>query len=98
MEDWLTSERQPENSVYVLLATAYYRVENYSKVIEHISTAIKNDRDPKEDWYRLQLSAHMSLKQYKSAINVLETLITRYPHRKIYWDQLAALYQQQENS
>jgi tetratricopeptide (TPR) repeat protein len=96
MEDWLASERQPENSVYVLLATAYYRVENFSKVIEHIQTAIKNDPDPKEDWYRLQLSAHMSLRQYKSTINVLETLITRYPHRKIYWDQLAALYQQQE--
>lgn len=96
MEDWLANERQPENSVYVLLATAYYRVENYSKVVEHIRTAIQKDRDPKEDWYRLQLSAHMSLKQYKSAINVLETLITRYPHRKIYWDQLSALYLQQE--
>lgn len=96
MEQWLTSEGQADNSVYVLLATAYYRVENFSKVIEHIRTAIKNDRDPKEDWYRLQLSAHMSLNQYKSAINVLEILITRYPHRKIYWDQLAALYQQQE--
>ncbi len=96
MEQWLASEGQADNSVYVLLATAYYRVENFSKVIEHIRTAIKNDRDPKEDWYRLQLSAHMSLNQYKSAINVLEILITRYPHRKIYWDQLAALYQQQE--
>lgn len=95
MENWLSKESQPENSVYVLLATAYYQIENYSKAIEHIRTAIKNDRDPKEDWYRLQLSAHMSLKQYKAAINVLETLITRYPHRKIYWEQLSALYLQQ---
>lgn len=96
MESWLKNETKPQNSVYVLLATAYYRAENFSKAVEHIRTAIKNDADPKEDWYRLQLSAHMSLKQYKSAISVLETLITRYPHRKIYWDQLAALYLQQE--
>lgn len=96
MEQWLSKEAKPQNSVYVLLATAYFRVENFSKAIERIRIAIKNDRDPKEDWYRLQLSAHMSLKQYKAAITVLETLITRYPHRKLYWDQLAALYQAQE--
>lgn len=96
MESWLANEAQPQNSVYVLLASAYYRVENYSKVVEHIRTAINNDPDPKEDWYRMQLSAHMSLRQYKSAINVLEILIPRYPHRKVYWDQLAALYQEQD--
>lgn len=96
MEQWLSKEAKPQNSIYVLLASAYFRMENYSKAIERIRTAIKNDNDPKEDWYRLQLSAHMSLKQYKSAIAVLETLITRYPHRKVYWDQLAALYQAEE--
>lgn len=96
MENWLNNESKPKNSVYVLLATANYQVKNFSKAVEYIRIAIKNDADPKEDWYRLQLSAHMSMKQYKSAINVLEILITGYPHRKVYWDQLAALYQQQE--
>jgi tetratricopeptide (TPR) repeat protein len=95
MEKWLQSESKPQNSVYVLLATAYYRVDNYSKVVENIRQAISNDADPKEDWYRLQLAAHMALKQYKSAIAVLEKLITRYPHRKVYWDQLSALYLQE---
>jgi tetratricopeptide (TPR) repeat protein len=96
MENWLKNESKAQNSVYVLLATANYQVKNFSKAVEYIRIAIKNDADPKEDWYRLQLSAHMSMKQYKSAINVLEILITGYPHRKLYWDQLAALYQQQE--
>lgn len=96
MESWLENETKPENSVYVLLATANYRAESFGKAVDYIRIAIKNDSDPKEDWYRLQLSAHMSLRQYKSAISVLETLITRYPHRKIYWDQLSALYLQQE--
>jgi tetratricopeptide (TPR) repeat protein len=95
MENWLSAESKPQNNVYVLLASAYYRIDNHSKVIEHISTAIKNDTDPKEDWYRMLLSAHISLKQFKSAINVLETLITRYPYQKAYWDQLSSLYLQQ---
>lgn len=95
MESWLQGEKQPSNAVYVLLASANYRINNHTKVIDYIRRAIGNDADPKEDWYRLQLSAHMSLKQYKSAIQVLETLITRYPYQKVYWDQLSALYLQQ---
>lgn len=95
MESWLQDETQPANDVYVLLASANYRINNHSKVIDYIRRAIRNDADPKEDWYRLQLSAHMSLKQYKSAIQVLETLITRYPYQKVYWDQLSALYLEQ---
>lgn len=96
MESWLQGETQPDNDVFVLLATANYRIDNHTKVIEYIRRAIRNDADPKEDWYRLQLSSHMSLKQYKSAIQILETLLTRYPYQKIYWDQLAALYLEQD--
>jgi len=41
------------------------------------------------------LSAYLELKYYKSAIKVLETLITKYPYKKNYWSQLASLYLQQ---
>lgn len=95
MESWLAAEKKPDNTVYVLLASAYYRVNNFSKAVERIQIAIKNDKAPKEDWYRLLLSSHLSLKHYKSAISVLELLITRYPDKKMYWDQLAALYMQE---
>lgn len=95
MESWLAAEKKPENTVYVLLASAYYRVDNFSKAADRIKIAIKNDKSPKEDWYRLLLSSYLSLKHYKSAIPVLELLITRYPDKKMYWDQLAALYMQQ---
>ncbi len=95
MERWLAAEKKPENRVYVLLASAYYQTNNFSKAADRIKIAIKNAKAPKEDWYRLLLSSYLSLKHYKSAINVLELLITRYPDKKMYWDQLAALYMQQ---
>ena len=41
------------------------------------------------------MSAYLELKYYKSAIKVLETLITKYPYKKNYWSQLASLYLQQ---
>lgn len=95
MEEWLSAEKKPDNTVYVLLASAYYQIENFSKAADRINIAIKNDKTPKEDWYRLLLSSYLSLKHYKSAINVLEVLITRYPDKKVYWEQLSALYMQQ---
>ncbi|HEC75480.1 MAG TPA: tetratricopeptide repeat protein [Methylophaga aminisulfidivorans] len=96
MEQWLTAEKNLENSVYVLLASAYYRTNNFSKAAERIRIAIKNDPSPKEDWYRLLLSSYLSLKQYKSATTVLETLITQHPQKSMYWQQLSALYSQQD--
>jgi len=95
LEQWLKAETSPPNSAHVLIASAYYRVKNYKKTIEHIRVAIKNDKSVKEAWYQLLLSSHLELKQYKSAISVLEILITQYPYQKIYWTQLSALYLQQ---
>jgi len=95
LEKWLKAEASPPNSAHVLLASAYYRVKNYKKTIDHIRTAINNDTSAKESWYQVLLSAHLELKQYKSAIKVLESLLPRYPYKKVYWSQLSALYLQQ---
>ena len=97
LEKWLKADASPPDSAYVLLASAYYRVKNYKKTIEHIRVAIKNDGsgEVKESWHQILLSAHLELKQYKSAIKVLETLLTSYPYIKSYWGQLSALYLQQ---
>lgn len=96
LTQWLQKEPQANSSAYVLLATAYYQINQFTKAVEAIRTAIQRDNAPKENWYRLQLSAHMEMQQYNQAINVLEILIERFPVNKTYWDQLAALYAQQE--
>lgn len=96
LTQWLNKESQANNSAYVLLATAYYQINQFTNAVEAIRTAIQRDNSPKENWYRLQLSAHMEMQQYNQAINVLEILIERFPINKTYWDQLAALYAQQD--
>lgn len=95
LEKWMSAEKSPPINAHVLLASAYYRVQQYKGTVKHITIAIKRDKPAKEAWYQVLLSAHIELKQYKSAINVLETLITRYPYKKDYWSQLAGLYLQQ---
>lgn len=93
---WIRNETNPDNSVYVLLATAHYQIKQFSKTVENIRTAINRADVPKEDWYRMQLAAHLEMQQYDSAINVLETLLTRHPDDKTYWDQLGSLYSRQD--
>lgn len=95
LESWMKAEAEPPTSAYVLMASAYYRLKEYKQVIKHITTAIDNDDSAKEAWYQLLLSANLELKQYKAAIKVLETLITLYPYQQNYWNQLTALYLQQ---
>ena len=96
LTQWLNKESQANSSAYVLLATAYFQINQFTNAVEAIRTAIQRDNSPKENWYRLQLSAHMEMQQYNQAINVLEILIERFPINKTYWDQLAALYAQQD--
>jgi len=96
LEQWLKAESKPDNSAYVLLASANYRVKQYQAALDAISTAIKNDSSAKEAWYQLKLSCYLELKQYKSAIKVVETLIEKYPYKDTYWKQLTALYLQQK--
>lgn len=93
---WISDEPNPDNSVYVLLATAHYQIKQFSKTVENIRTAISRADAPKEDWYRMQLAAHLEMQQYDSAINVLESLLTRHPDDKTYWDQLSSLYSRQD--
>jgi tetratricopeptide (TPR) repeat protein len=96
LNEWLKNEPQANSNAYVLLATAYYQINQFSRAVEAIRTAIQRDRAPKESWYRLQLAAHMEMQQYNQSIDVLEILIERFPVNKTYWDQLAALYAQQD--
>ncbi|MDO8825256.1 tetratricopeptide repeat protein [Methylophaga sp.] len=96
LTQWLKDEPQASSNAYVLLATAHYQINQFSKAVEAIRIAIQRDKAPKENWYRLQLGAHMEMQQYDQSIKVLEILIERFPVNKTYWDQLAALYAQQE--
>lgn len=95
LKRWLEKEQSPPPEAHVLIANAYYQLGQYSLVARHMEEAIKRQANPQEVWYQLLLAAYFELKSYKSAITVLETLIASYDYNKQYWDQLTALYMQQ---
>jgi tetratricopeptide (TPR) repeat protein len=96
LEQWLKAEPSPPNSAHVLIASAYYELNNFSQTVQYMNIAVGNEKQPAENWYQLLLAAHMELKQYVAGIKVLEKLIVRYPQKEPYWQQLASLYAQQD--
>ena len=95
LEQWLSAEFSPPNNAHVLIASAYYELNNFRQTVHHMNIAVHHQKLPAENWYQLLLAAHMELKQYAAGIKVLEKLIVRYPQKEPYWQQLASLYAQQ---
>ena len=95
LEQWLKTEPSPPNGAHVLIASAYYELNNFRQTVQHMNTAVRNEKLPPENWYQLLLAGHMELKQYAAGIKVLEKLIVRYPQKELYWQHLASSYAQQ---
>lgn len=96
LQRWLEADDSPPDNAYLLLATAQYQVKQYTNTVRTLRTLISRASTPKESWYRLMLSAHLEMNQSQQAIEVLQTLIVMNPREKAYWQQISALYQQQE--
>jgi len=80
------------SSAYVLKASIYIRMENYTEAVKAIDAAIAMDDKPKEQWYQLKLASHYELEQYPQAAETLVTIISRWPEKKMYWTQLSQIY------
>ncbi len=78
-------------SAWIMLASAYSRLQQWDKVVEPTNNAIAASEAPPEAWYTLLLAAHYELKNIPAAIEVLETLVTMAPQKKQYWLQLSGM-------
>ncbi|TXL02115.1 hypothetical protein BMR02_00775 [Methylococcaceae bacterium HT1] len=92
---WLKQHPETKNTqVRVLLANAYAQLKQYRKAIPYIEYVIKHSKRPKESWLQLNLALYYELENYSAAAGVLRRLITQYPNKKNYWQQLGSIYQQ----
>lgn len=96
LQRWLDEDDSPPDNAYLLLATAQYQINQFTNTVRTLRTLVSRAAEPKESWYRLMLSAHLEMAQTRQAIDVLQTLIVMNPHEKAYWQQISAMYQQQD--
>lgn len=79
----------------MLFAQIHYQDKHYidslMRIENAISTAEKENKQPKENWLVLQRATHYELNQPKQVTKVMEQLVRLYPKPQ-YWIQLAGMY------
>ncbi len=80
--------------IYAMLANAYAQLKQYRPALKAITQAIQRSKKVPEAWYQLKLALFYELEDYASASHLLKHLISLYPDKKSYWQQLVSVYQQ----
>lgn len=96
LNKWLTVVDTPQPDAYILIAQAYYQMNQYQASIKPILQALqiaKKDNKPfKENWLSLLRAAYYETKQYPQAAKVLQLLVIQHPEKGTYWLQLSGMY------
>lgn len=95
VQKWLSLVREPSPDGYALLAQAYYQTQKYAEAEKALVTSIniskQRGQTPKEAALALLRAIYYERKEYGKAARVLEILVTAYPSKGSYWQQLAGM-------
>jgi tetratricopeptide (TPR) repeat protein len=95
VQQWLSVVTTPSPEGYALLAQAYYQTQKYAEAEKALVTSIQISRErgqvPKEAALALLRAIYYERKEYAKAAKVLEILVTVYPGKGSYWQQLAGM-------
>ena len=64
----------------------------YRKAEPHAEIAVLQATEPRENWYQIYLSILLFDDRYEESLPLLEAMVYRFPEKKSYHRQLAALY------
>ncbi len=92
IEDWLKTAKNPNGSVYYLLAICYNYMENFDAALPNSRKAVESSDKPREEWLSLNASLLLNKERYKDALPIMERLVNSFPAKKIYWTQLSGIY------
>lgn len=92
---WIESQESPVPKDYMLLAMAYFQMEDWRNALDSVLLAIERARqtgmEVEENWWRYLLAAHWELEEFDEALEISKTLLTNWP-KKQYWMQVQGLY------
>ncbi|MDG2244573.1 MAG: tetratricopeptide repeat protein [Rhodospirillaceae bacterium] len=91
-EEWRREVETVNAGALILLANAYFQIEQYNSTIPLVVEAIDMEPEPREQWYQLLLAAYLELEDYVRGADLLEIMVDYFPTKKTYFLQLAALY------
>lgn len=101
MNQWVKDAPNPAPDPFIIICSAYYQLEQYTKMIQPCERAIAVARergDPiREQWWLLLRVGYFEQENYKKVRDILETLVVNWP-KKEYWTQLSAMYGELDQS
>lgn len=99
MNRWFKVVNKPSAESHILRAQMYYQLEQYSKALPDVKSAIAMTaaagKKPRENWLLIERAVYFQHKDYVSMERCLKDLIALYPKSSSigqYWVQLAAVY------
>lgn len=93
IEKWMEAAPEINGQAYYTLAVTYYQAQKLDKALAPAKKAIEvATTAPPEGWYRLLLALYLEANSYDEGIKLLDEMIIKFPKKKEYWTQLAALY------
>lgn len=95
IKKWMSVMTVPQPEGYVLMAQAYYQKKNYALTEQNLLEALRIGQEqkitPKESLLALLRAVYYEKKEYVKSARVLEILVTLYPEKATYWQQLAGM-------
>ena len=91
-EEWFVTLEAPSPTQFIFMANAYAQTGRFEAAIPYAESAIRESSEPRENWYQLVVAAHFKLENYAEAAENLRTLVTTWPEKISYWEQLASTY------
>ena len=95
MKKWFAVVQDVQPDAYILMAQAYYQMQDYAAakepIIKALSVAKQRSQPFKENWLGLLRAVFYEMKDYANATKVMEVLVATYP-KDTYFVQLAGLY------
>lgn len=106
MSRWITSIKKPTPDAISTYASLIYTratqdpehpdVEGLKRALTYVEQALRMSTHPKDNLYVLKLVILQQLNRNGEATEYLELLVRQKPENRTYWQQLAALYLQQQ--
>jgi predicted Zn-dependent protease len=96
LKRWVSLVETPQPDAYILMAQAYYQMNQFDAAKEPILDAMRiaklEGKPYNENWLSQLRAVYYETKDYKSAAKVLEVLASQYPQKGTYLMQLSGMY------
>ena len=95
MQEYLKFQPEPAPEDRIMMAQNYAQMQRYREALPWVTGAIRQGgAKAKESWYQLALAIHFELDDYRAAVDILRTMVARWPEKLKYWETLSGAYQE----